>query len=233
LLKAQTIPSSFRVVGYYSLKAATSKIKKSTIKRLTHVNLWFLNPDSAGNLQVIFKKQNFLCRVNRLLFAKRLQEFLDAINMNITKVITAGVIGTSMMTLFSYWVSKDKDKQFREPALLAILLKRMLKTNDDKVFLLSGWIIHYKVGLIFTVLYDQFWQKTNAKPSVANGMMLGILCGLFGKEVWKTVLRLHPNPPAIDRKAYFAHLVLAHAIFGIFAAIGYRIPKGDDKLLPR
>ncbi|HKZ38979.1 MAG TPA: hypothetical protein VJ184_15055 [Chryseolinea sp.] len=152
--------------------------------------------------------------------------------MNVTKVMSAGIIGTSMMTLFSYLISEDKDKQFREPALLAILLKRILKSNNEKTFLLSGWIIHYNVGLLFTLLYDQLWQKTNAKPSVVNGMMLGILCGLFGKEVWKIVLRLHPNPPPIDRKSYFSHLVLAHAIFGIFAAIGYRLPS-DDKILLR
>jgi hypothetical protein len=153
--------------------------------------------------------------------------------MNVTKVITAGIVGTSMMTLFSYWISEDKDKQFREPALLAILLKRMLKSNDDGPFLLSGWIIHYNVGLLFTLLYDKLWQKTNAKPTVVNGMVLGILCGLFGKEVWKTVLRLHPNPPLIDKKAYFSHLILAHAIFGIFVTLGYRLLKVDDKLLWR
>jgi chitinase len=41
--------TSFKVVGYYSLNAAMSEVDKSTLKRLTHVNLWFLNPDSLGN----------------------------------------------------------------------------------------------------------------------------------------------------------------------------------------
>ena len=40
----------FKVVGYYSLKAAlTGDLKKVPFKRLTHINLWFLNPDSLGN----------------------------------------------------------------------------------------------------------------------------------------------------------------------------------------
>lgn len=39
---------SFKVVGYYSLNAAMSDVDKSTLKQLTHVNLWFLNPDSLG-----------------------------------------------------------------------------------------------------------------------------------------------------------------------------------------
>jgi len=40
---------TFRIVGYYSLDAAMSDVDKKTLKRLTHVNLWFLNPDSTGN----------------------------------------------------------------------------------------------------------------------------------------------------------------------------------------
>lgn len=40
---------SFKVVGYYSLNAAMSDVDKSILKQLTHVNLWFLNPDSLGN----------------------------------------------------------------------------------------------------------------------------------------------------------------------------------------
>jgi chitinase len=40
----------FRVVGYYSLRAAmTPEAKKIPFKKLTHINLWFLNPDTLGN----------------------------------------------------------------------------------------------------------------------------------------------------------------------------------------
>ena len=46
---AQASEPGFKVVGYYSLNAAMSTVNKSALKRLTHVNLWFLNPDSTGN----------------------------------------------------------------------------------------------------------------------------------------------------------------------------------------
>lgn len=40
----------FKVVGYFSLNAAlTADAKSVPLKLLTHVNLWFLNPDSLGN----------------------------------------------------------------------------------------------------------------------------------------------------------------------------------------
>lgn len=44
-LTAQT----FKVVGYFSLNAALEDPGSAPLKYLTHVNLWFLNPDSAGN----------------------------------------------------------------------------------------------------------------------------------------------------------------------------------------
>lgn len=42
--------SGFRIVGYYSLSEAT-KVAPSEVPfdQITHINLWFLNPDSLGN----------------------------------------------------------------------------------------------------------------------------------------------------------------------------------------
>ena len=42
---------SFKVVGYYSLNNALDIVgaKEVPFKRLTHINLWFLNPDTLGN----------------------------------------------------------------------------------------------------------------------------------------------------------------------------------------
>jgi GH18 family chitinase len=47
--------SSFRVVGYYSLQSAmTDTLSKVPFDKLTHLNLWFLNPDSLGNFNQDF-----------------------------------------------------------------------------------------------------------------------------------------------------------------------------------
>jgi chitinase len=44
-----TAQAEFRIVGYYSLKAAqTGEPKTVPFKQLTHINLWFLNPDAEG-----------------------------------------------------------------------------------------------------------------------------------------------------------------------------------------
>src|SRR6267142_270304 len=48
-LHAQQVNSPFKVVGYYSLRSAlTADIKSVPFKRVTHINLWFLNPDTLG-----------------------------------------------------------------------------------------------------------------------------------------------------------------------------------------
>ena len=41
--------SDFKIVGYYSLQSAMSDDKEFPFKSLTHVNLYFLNPDTVGN----------------------------------------------------------------------------------------------------------------------------------------------------------------------------------------
>src|SRR5688572_10024549 len=47
--QAQTDRAPFRVVGYYSLRAAmTADPATVPFDRLTHVNLSFLNPDASG-----------------------------------------------------------------------------------------------------------------------------------------------------------------------------------------
>ena len=40
---------AFRIVGYFGINAAMENSGSNTFKRLTHINLWFLNPDSTGN----------------------------------------------------------------------------------------------------------------------------------------------------------------------------------------
>ncbi|HLF34835.1 MAG TPA: glycosyl hydrolase family 18 protein [Cyclobacteriaceae bacterium] len=46
---AQASNYDFKIVGYYSLNAASSKVGSFPFEKVTHVNLWFLNPDSLGN----------------------------------------------------------------------------------------------------------------------------------------------------------------------------------------
>jgi chitinase len=48
-LRAGNPQSDFKIVGYYSLRSAMDGTHKLPFKMLTHINLYFLNPDSLGN----------------------------------------------------------------------------------------------------------------------------------------------------------------------------------------
>ena len=49
ILSSASGQQQFRIVGYFGINAALENPGSNTFKRLTHINLWFLNPDSAGN----------------------------------------------------------------------------------------------------------------------------------------------------------------------------------------
>lgn len=132
------------------------------------------------------------------------------------------------MTLFSYAVSNLKNKQYREPEILANLIERLIPSKKKHFSGITGWLAHYAVGILFTMMYHTISQKTKSKPVILAGSLLGTATGLFGILIWKKVLRLHPLPPALDRRDYYRHLFAAHLVFGIFTALGYRVVKNKS-----
>lgn len=64
-LLAQPSTPKFKVVGYYSLNAAMTAGKNIPLKRLTHVNLWFLNPDTLGNFRDLSGLEPFIKAAHR------------------------------------------------------------------------------------------------------------------------------------------------------------------------
>lgn len=104
--------STFKVVGYYSLAAAMKEVKSSTLKKLTHVNLWFLNPDSVGNF-------------SRDLTA--LKPFITKAHRNNVKVLFS-IGGGSKQPQYHYLLKDDK-----RTMLINNLVAEVVKYNLDGV----------------------------------------------------------------------------------------------------
>ncbi len=139
--------------------------------------------------------------------------------MNVSKIIASGFVGTSLMTLFSYIVSTIKRKNFKEPELLADLEKDALQYNAKELSLPAGWSTHYSIGIVWAIVYHLLWEKTTIKPRVKSGLILGGISGLTGVVFWDTFFKIHPDPPRIDYKRFYGHLVLAHLVYGVFVTI--------------
>ena len=151
--------------------------------------------------------------------------------MKAVKIVLASVTGTAFMSLFSYFISGRRKKQFKEPVILSTLVRNTdalqnLKKNRAHQL---GWLLHYLAGLSFSMAYDQIWRKTGSRPSLQNGIVFGGVNGLVGILIWKSVIDAHPRPPLLEYKKYYSHLLAAHIVFGAFAAVGYMIPSWFQK----
>ncbi len=126
------------------------------------------------------------------------------------------------MTAFSYMISKLRGKQFREPELLNGLVARadFIDLSPSKENPL-GWLLHYQVGVMFSIIYDLIWRKTKASPTTKSSLTLGAVSGVFGIMVWNVIFKLHPNPPKTKLSEFNLQLMVAHLIFGYYAMKGY------------
>jgi chitinase len=63
---AQADNPDFKIVGYYSMRSAMNGFKNFPFRRVTHVNLYFLNPDTLGNYsQDLSKLEPFVKKAHK------------------------------------------------------------------------------------------------------------------------------------------------------------------------
>ncbi|NNU33150.1 hypothetical protein HK413_01290 [Mucilaginibacter sp. S1162] len=79
--------------------------------------------------------------------------------MKAKDVLTAGITGTTFMTLFSYLVSAADDENYSEPERPGQLVDRLLPTLSKEQCQTPGWLGHYGVGLLFSLVYVELWRR--------------------------------------------------------------------------
>lgn len=108
----QSQNTGFKIVGYYSMKAACDDQDRTALKYLTHVNLWFLNPDSTGRFT-----HDLAC----------LKSFIDAAHKRKVKVLFS--IGGGSKQPQYHWLLKSDHRT----ALIKNLLYIVRITNTDGI----------------------------------------------------------------------------------------------------
>ena len=143
--------------------------------------------------------------------------------MEIIRLVVAGIVATSVMTAFSYIVANIRNRQFREPELLNIVLSSsdLLRVDLSKKSSV-GWILHYLIGLIFVVIFVIFWKLEFIPISIITGGIFGFLAGIIGVLGWKLFFYLSEKPSEVTWNfEYYLQLVVAHILFGISVAVVY------------
>ena len=111
-------------------------------------------------------------------------------------IFLAGIVGTSVMTLYSYWMSELENRQYREPELLNGLVKRSEYLNDrmDIKTFPAGWAAHYLIGITFAISYFFIWPKSLYDPTTPIVLAVGSASGIIGVIELK-IFFLYNNPP--------------------------------------
>ncbi|MBD0280124.1 MAG: hypothetical protein ICV81_19500, partial [Flavisolibacter sp.] len=113
--KGQPVKSKapFKIVGYYSLQSAmTDSLSNVPFDKLTHINLWFLNPDSLGNFTQDFSS---------------LAPFINAAHAKKVKVLFS-IGGGSPHPYYHTLLMEDKRALF-----INRLVSEVLKYNVDGI----------------------------------------------------------------------------------------------------
>ena len=133
--------------------------------------------------------------------------------MKTGNVLLGAAAGTAAMTLFSYFLSSKKDKEFREPKLLGKMVNRAFPSMDETQAEIAGWMMHGSMGVIFAFAYKKLLEEVSFRRDLPDDIFIGVVNGIAGVVIWKLVFSLHPDPPKIHFSRFYQHLILAHIIF--------------------
>jgi hypothetical protein len=143
------------------------------------------------------------------------------------KIIVAGIVGTTFMTLYSYIISKKEKQEFTEPVLLNKLIDKeegLPNIQNDDVHP-AGWLAHYGVGILFVIAYWIIWRRSLQSPGIVKSLLIGSASGGVAIVAWKLMFAASDNPPGNDRRGYYRQLFVAHIIFSLLAVYGYKLPE--------
>ena len=135
------------------------------------------------------------------------------------KKLYTSITSTSAMTAFSYIFSLFSGANLKEPHILAQLIGRLMPWHDKKKNILTGWLLHYAVGLLFSEMYLRFWENSNLNNKKKAGLIYGGLAGVAAILIWKFTLSAHPFPPSVNFALFSFNLFLGHLIFGMVSAL--------------
>jgi len=146
----------------------------------------------------------------------------------LSKTLIAGIAGTSVMTADSELMSVIFGENYREPAHLAEMIKRLAPGLSKHAYKLTGWGAHFAMGVVFAAVYVELWESKKIKHTLVNGLILGAVSGILGLVIWKATFKAHPFPPALHYDHYYLQRLPAHIFFAVTATLAYRLACKAD-----
>ena len=132
-------------------------------------------------------------------------------------ILTAGLAGTVLMTIFTNMWTYITGFEYRVPNVLGTLITMTTKPSgrlpDNGFVILTGYIFHFLIGLLFSLCYYLLWVYYLGQPDWVDLFSLGLCSVAIAVLCWYGMLRLHPLAPRVKLKSYLTLIFLGHFIF--------------------
>ena len=144
--------------------------------------------------------------------------------MELFKIIIAGILSTTFMTVFSHILGKITGHCFNEAQLLNKILKKSHYFNADMgKNNFWGWFLHYIIGIVFAFALYIMYYRTGIDWNIPMWSLLGLGLGTIGATGWYIMYYFHPDAPKVNFKAFTFQLLIAHVIFSMVALMAFTI----------
>ena len=146
--------------------------------------------------------------------------------MNLLKIFIAAFSATNIMTTFSYLLSTNYKKLFKEPVMMNFILEGIRIHLKGKGHTVGGWIAHYIIGFALVISYELIWRYTAVEFGFVSGIIFGIVSGFIGIMCWRAIYltSIHED---VSRRSYYIQLFFGHILFAIAVVIAFKIFKYD------
>lgn len=149
----------------------------------------------------------------------------------VSSIIISGVVGTTLMTLYSYYRSEKANRQYVEPVVMNKLIARAknLPEVDNTDTHLAGWVLHYAAGVGFMASYYLLCRTALEQPAPGRVFVMGTASGFAGIMIWQVLFSTVNNPLRHSRMGYFRQLLAAHIVFAFAGVTTYNLLNDSYK----
>lgn len=141
--------------------------------------------------------------------------------------LIAGIAGTFLMTLFMDAASLLTRYNFHVPSILGTMVtmetKPSGKVSDSAVSKTWGYILHYAIGIFFTIVYQNLLQTGMISGSYGYTLLFGAIAGLVAIIFWYFFLKLHPLAPVVHLRLYLLFIFLGHLLFAAGMSTTFKV----------
>lgn len=133
-------------------------------------------------------------------------------------IFIAGLTGTTIMTLFLYFLGKITGNNFNVIWLLGSVIFYN-KTTSTYLRYSVGTFLHYLTGIIYSFLFYQIWSESVIIPNFFYSVAFGVITGLIALVVWYFLLKDKDFNTPINfyvSSNFIAHIIFAIVVFYVY-----------------